>query len=411
MKDNHYFDNAATTFPKPECVYRAMDECNRKYCVNPGRSGYELATQAERIISTARRRLGEFFRCPNGSERLVFALNATDALNMALHGLVEPGDHVVSTRLEHNAVLRPLNHLERDGGCQITWVGRDEAGYVDPQEIRAAIGPKTKAVVVNHASNVLGTVQDLAEIGRLVAETDAYLIVDSCQTAGVVPIDVQAMHVDVLTFTGHKGLFGPMGVGGLWVREGLRVKACKMGGTGVDSITPFQPDEYPWHLETGTPALPNIAGLLAAQEWFAELGAETFRAAGDDPSGHDHFALCSRAIHRIHEREMQLVGMLLDGIADVPAIRVYGPRSLDRRVATVSLSIAGLPADKAGAILDADYHINVRTGLHCAPKVHEDCRTVLDKGTVRFAPGYFTEDDDVRHAVRALREIAEDWAD
>ncbi len=407
MQENFYFDNAATTFPKPEAVYRAMDECNRGFCVNPGRSGYELATKAAHTISRARKLLAEFFNCPGGEERLVFAQNATDALNIALHGLVEDGDHIVSTRLEHNAVLRPLNHLERDRGCTITWVGRDKDGFVDPQAIRDAITAKTRVVVINHGSNVLGTIQDLDAIGAAVAESDAKLVVDSCQTAGVLPIDVEASRVDVLTFTGHKGLFGPMGTGGLWVREDVCIKPCKMGGTGVDSITPYQPDDYPWHLETGTPALPNIAGLLAAQEFFAELG----RDGSENGANLSHFEACCRAMHKIHEHEMKLVEKLLEGISGVEAIDVYGPRSVENRVATLSLNVRGVPADQLGAILDADYHINVRTGLHCAPKVHEDEGTVEQKGTVRFAPGYYTTEAEVEHAIQALREIAEDWAE
>ena len=273
MKEHHYFDNASTSWPKPEAVYSFMDSFLRSHGVNPGRSGYQLAVEAEHMIEETRRLLAAFFGFGGDSNRVVFTQNATDSLNIALFGLLGPGDHVVSTRLEHNSVLRPLNHLQRDHDVALTLVGRDEQGYVDPEDIRRALNVRTRVVVVNHASNVLGSLQDIDAISKAVADSDALLVVDTCQSAGVVPIDMDTSGIDVLAFTGHKGLFGPTGIGGLIVREGIDIRPLRMGGTGVDSLLPFQPDDYPKRLEAGTlSGVPGIAGLNAAQKWFAEMG-------------------------------------------------------------------------------------------------------------------------------------------
>ena len=402
-KENYYLDNAATTWPKPEVVYTAMDQFFRSYGVNPGRSGYDLAVSAEKVIAETRKLLSEFFNCCGDSNRLCFTWNATDSLNMALFGVLGDGDHVVTTRLEHNAVIRPLNHLQRDHGVNVTWVGRDAQGFVDPADIQKAITPKTRAIVINHASNVLGAVQDLAAIGKIAREAGAVFIVDTCQTAGVLPIDADACNVDILTFTGHKGLFGPMGVGGLFVRDGVEVRACRYGGTGVDSISPFQPDKYPFHLESGTGPTPGIAGLNAAQKWFAELGRKT----ANDPDL-SHHAACKVAQEHIHHVEMAKLKRLDDAFRALPGVTIYGPQGHfddGKRVATMSLNVEGMPADQVGAILAGDYHICVRTGLHCAPLVHEDEKTVEMKGTVRFAPGYFTDDEDIDQGIKALTEL------
>lgn len=402
MKSNYFFDNAATTWPKPEAVYRFMDSFYRSHGVNPGRSGYQLAVEAEQMITETRRMLTQFFNCGGDADRMIFTANATDSLNLALFGLVKTGDHIVTTRLEHNAVLRPLNHLQRDHGVAVTYVPGDAKGVVDPENIRRAITPKTRAIVVNHASNVLGTVQDIVAIGKIAREAGATFIVDTCQTAGVVPIDMQAANINVLTWTGHKGLFGPMGIGGMFVCEQTDIAPRKVGGTGVDSISPFQPEKYPFHLETGTGPLPAVAGLNAAQKWLAELGREGVA----DANPLSHAEACRRGIERVHHHEMALVKRLLDAISATPGITVYGPTTTANRVATVSLNIRDMPADQVGAILDGDFHICVRTGLHCAPLVHEDAGTVDQKGTVRFAPGYFTTADEIDHAIAAITEIA-----
>ena len=298
MKDNYYFDNAATTLPKPEPVYQFMDQFFRSHGVNPGRSGHQLAVEAEMMIIETRRLLGAFFGFGGDPARVTFSQNATDSMNAALSGILNPGDHMIITRMEHNCVLRPTNHFERDHDISVTRIGADSAGFVDPEEIRRSIQPNTRVVVVNHASNVMGSLQDAAAIGKVVRETDAVFILDTCQTAGVVPIAMDEWGIDVLVYTGHKGLFGPMGIGGMIVGENIEIRPPRTGGTGVNSISPFQPEEYPYRMETGTHCLPGIAGLNAAQKWFAELG----RSHGGNSSD-SHGEICAFALAHVHASE------------------------------------------------------------------------------------------------------------
>jgi cysteine desulfurase/selenocysteine lyase len=402
MKEHYYFDNAATTWPKPETVYTTMDRFFRNYGVNPGRAGHELAVEAEKMIGETRRMLAAFFNYSGDPNRVVFTQNATDSLNIALFGLLAEGDHVVTTRLEHNSVLRPLNHLHRDYGVSVTYVARDAQGYVDPEVIRNAIRPQTKVIVVNHASNVLGSVQDLEAIGNISRSAETLFIVDSCQTAGVLPIDMDNMGIDVLSFTGHKGLFGPMGIGGMIVREGIDIRPGRVGGTGVDSASPFHPDKYPYHLEAGTACLPGIAGLNAAQKWFAELGRQQLGATASTAS---HGDSSRAALRHIAARETAHVAQLRAAFRDLDGVVVYGPDDGGACVATLSINIQDVSAEQAGVMLDADYHICVRTGLHCAPLAHEDQHTVGQKGTIRFSPGYFTDEDDVAQAIKGVTEL------
>ncbi len=404
MKEHYYLDNAATSWPKPECVYEYMDQFYRGYGVNPGRAGHELAVEAEKMVSQTRRLLGQFFNFGSDSNHVVFTQNASDSLNIALFGMLASGDHVISTRVEHNSVIRPLNHLERDHGVAVTRVKHDEQGYVDVQEIKKAIRPETKVIMVNHASNVLGSVQDLQSIGQIAREAGVIFVVDTCQTAGVLAIDMQDCCIDVLIFTGHKGLFGPMGIGGMLVNNDIYIRPARVGGTGVDSITPFQPDNYPHRLETGTVALPGIAGLNAAQKWFAQLGKKQLNGAGGEVS---HTDSCRAALQHIRQRELAHIKELETAFRNIGNVKVYGPHGDRPRVATLSINIKDLPADQVGTMLDADYAVCVRAGLHCAPLVHEDADTVAQNGTVRFSPGYFTDGEDVQQAIEAVRELAE----
>ena len=403
MKEHYYFDNASTTWPKPEPVYRFMDAFFRSHGVNPGRSGHGLAVEAEQMIFETRRLLAQFFGFRGDPNRVVFTRNVTDSLNVALFGLVGEGDHVVTTRVEHNSVLRPLYHLERDRGLRVTRVGSDAEGYVDPDAIRDALVPRTRVVVVNHGSNVLGSVQDLAAIGAVAREAGAVFVVDTAQTAGVVSIDMDALGIDVLCFTGHKGLMGPMGIGGMIVAEGVEVRPMQVGGTGVDSISRFQPDAYPHRLEAGTGSIPGIAGLNAAQKWFADLGRAQPGAASDA----DHAAACAHALARIASAEVSHIRRIQEALDAMDGVEVYGPRGNRPRVATLSFNIEGLPAPRVGEMLDADYHVCVRAGLHCAPLLHEDMGTARTLGAVRIAPGYFTEDEDLSHAIGAIAELAQ----
>ncbi|MBT3639595.1 MAG: aminotransferase class V-fold PLP-dependent enzyme [Acidiferrobacteraceae bacterium] len=403
MKDNYYFDNAATTLPKPEPVYQFMDQFFRSHGVNPGRSGHELAVEAEMMIIETRRLLGAFFGFGGDPARVTFSQNATDSMNAALSGILNPSDHMIITRMEHNCVLRPTNHFERDHDISVTRIGADSAGFVDPEEIRRSIQSNTRVVVVNHASNVMGSLQDAAAIGKVVRETDAVFILDTCQTAGVVPIAMDEWGIDVLVYTGHKGLFGPMGIGGMIVGENIEIRPPRTGGTGGNSISPFQPEEYPYRMETGTHCLPGIAGLNAAQKWFAELG----RSHGADSSG-SHGEICAAALAHVHETETSATQHLIDAFGAIDAVKIYGPGAGQPRVSTLSINIGELPADQVGAMLDADHAVCVRPGLHCAPDVHEFLGTISQKGTVRFAPGYFTDSEDLQQAVEAVRSIVED---
>jgi len=403
MKENYYLDNAATTWPKPEPVYTFMDSFFREYGVNPGRAGHQMGVEAEMMVTQTRRLLAEFFGFNGDPHRVIFTLNATDSLNTAIMGMVEPNDHMIITRLEHNSVLRPANHLERDQGVSVSRIGRDAEGYVNPDDIAAAITDKTRVVVVNHASNVFGSVQDLAAIGKIVKNSNAKLIVDTCQTAGVLPIDMDELGIDVLVFTGHKGLFGPMGIGGLIVAEGVEIKAARVGGTGVDSISPFQPDVYPYHLEAGTVSIPGIAGLNAAQKWFAEMGREL---AGNPDKKLPHNEACRLALAEIHKTECRHLERLAAAFRAMDGVQVYGPKDYNRpRVATLSISVDGVPADQVGDMLDADFEVCVRPGLHCAPAAHEDEGTVPFSGTVRFSPGFFSDNEDIDRAIEGISAL------
>jgi len=398
VKENYYFDNAATTWPKPEVVYEFMDVFFRSHGVNPGRSGHTLAVEAEQMIVSTRRMLAQFFGHKGDPDRVVFTQNATDSLNMALQGMLERGDHLVITRLEHNAVLRTANHLQRDFGVEVSMVEADDQGYVDVARLEQALTSTTKAIMVNHASNVIGSVQDINAIAALAKRRGVRLIVDSAQTAGVLPIDMSS-GIDVLTFTGHKGLFGPMGIGGLIVADDVDLKPVRFGGTGVDSETPYQPDAYPYRLEAGTVSIPGIAGLNAAQKWFAELG----KSAGE--TSDDHSQLCNAAIAKIHDREMQHAGRIQNHLKSLKGVKALASDSQGPHVATMSFTVDGMLARQMAEMLDADYHVCVRAGLHCAPSAHESLGTLENGGAIRLSPGYFTEDEDVDHLLNALTEL------
>lgn len=402
MKENYYLDNAATTWPKPEPVYQFMDSFFRSHGVNPGRAGHQLAVEAEHMIVQTRRMMADFFGFQGDPNRVVFTQNITDSLNTVLFGLLGEGDHLITTRMEHNSVIRPANHLERDHGVDVTWIGRDGQGYIDPEDIRKAITPKTKVVVVNHASNVMGSVQDVEAIGKVVADSGALFVIDSAQTAGVVPIDMDAANIDILTFTGHKGLFGPMGIGGILVSDDVDLPPGRVGGTGVDSITPYMPDVYPNHLEAGTVSIPGIAGLHAAQKWFADLGAEV-----TGKSDLSHAEATRAALEHVHGKELDVCNQLLDAFRAMDKVIVYGPTGNGPRVSTMTINIEGMMADQAGAMLDADHGLCVRAGLHCAPHVHEDEGTLAMNGSIRVSPGYFTDADDIQQAIEGVADIAE----
>jgi cysteine desulfurase / selenocysteine lyase len=376
-----YLDNAATTFPKPAASMRRMVETYARIGVSPGRGSYDLASLAEEQVNETRRRLARFFSGPD-PDRVIFSSNATDAINTALQGMLRPGDHVVSTRLEHNSVLRPLHHLRLKGVIDFDLVSFDAEGFVHPEEIAAAIRPNTRLVVVTHASNVLGTIQPIQEIGRVCAEREVPLLLDAAQTAGVVPIDMESWKVAALAFTGHKSMLGPTGIGGLVLNRGIEVEPSRFGGTGVDSKTLTQTESLPYRLEAGTLNLLGIIGLSEGLDFLEETGIGT-----------------------IHEREMNLLGKLRDALSSIDGIELYCGEDLSDHVALLTTNVRAIAPEDVGAILDGDFGIAVRVGLQCAPLVHETLGTA-PQGGVRFSLGPFNTEEDIERASAAMKEIA-----
>ncbi|RLS98960.1 MAG: aminotransferase class V-fold PLP-dependent enzyme, partial [Planctomycetota bacterium] len=342
-----YLDNAATSFPKPESVYKAMDRFAREDLANPGRAGHKMALAAERALDDCRHRLNQLFK-GTSPERFIFTLNCTDALNMAFKGLLNEGDHVITTDLEHNSVSRPLRIMELAGKISLTKINADSHGFIDPQQIKNAIGPKTRLVALTHASNVLGTIQPITEVGTICREKNIIFLVDGAQTAGVIPIDIHAQKIDLLACPGHKCLFGPTGTGFLYSGERVALRTWREGGTGGDSSTETQPKEMPYHLEGGTPNVLGIAGLAAGLAWVDKEG-----------------------MANIHHRESKLVAKLRSNLKEIPSVTVFGSDDLNRTVATVSFKSDTLAAPEIGSILDEAFNIAVRPGLHCSPYIHK----------------------------------------
>ena len=391
MENVIYLDNGATSFPKPDVVHEAVREFYSRNGVNPGRTGCDLAINAEKMIHETRRRLSALFnpsliqagqaKDPN---RLVFTMNATMSLNLIINGMVGPGDHVVTTMVEHNSVIRPVNHKVRDEGAEATYVVPDDEGYIDPEDVRKAIRKNTTLVIVNHGSNVTGVVQDLEAIGAVCKQEGVPLAVDTAQTAGVLPIDMIQCNISFLSFTGHKGLLAPTGTGGICVADDAEIRGTIYGGTGVRSAVPYHLEEYPYRLEAGTQNLAGIAGLSAGLDWIEQKGQEN-----------------------IYRHEMELLTMLQAGLEEIPGVTLWGTRNLERRVATLSVTVENYDAADIGTILDVEYGIQTRTGLHCAPLIHEHHGTT-PRGTVRFSMGPFNTQEHIETAIRAVAEVAAD---
>lgn len=377
-----YLDNAATSFPKPREVLQQMIDTYARLGVSPGRGSYDLATEAAELVYQTRKKLARFFGASD-PERVIFAANATDALNLAILGLVNPGDHVVATRLEHNSVLRPLHHLKERGWIEYDLVGFNQEGRVNPEDIEKAIKANTSLVIVNHASNVLGTVQPIAEIAALCRSRRVPLLVDAAQSAGYIPIQMEAWGVGAVAFTGHKALYGPSGIGGLVLSPELNVKTTRFGGTGVDSSSLIHTQDFPYRLEAGTLNLLGVMGLAAGLDYL-----EKHQGPGK------------------RRRELALVRRLHEGLSSLKGVVLHSPPPTELSVPVLTCTVQGLSSQDVGDILDGDYGIAVRTGLHCAPLVHVDLGTFAE-GAVRFSPGRFNTDEDIDRAVAALGEIVE----
>lgn len=378
-----YLDNAATSWPKPESVYSAIDKALRDYCGNPGRSGHRLSLAAGRVIEEARLLVAQLFGISK-PESVCFTLNTTDSLNLALKGVLAAGDHVITSSMEHNSVARPLEALSAMG-VEYTKVQASPITGVDIEAVKSAIRKNTKLIVFSHVSNVTGTVNPVSEIGALCRERGILFLVDAAQSAGVVPIDVQRMNIDLLAFPGHKGLLGPQGTGGLYVREGILLTPLKQGGTGSRSEQLLQPPASPDRYESGTPNTPGIAGLAAGVRFLLDEG-----------------------IKNIQARESLLACRLIDNIRDIPGLTLYGPPAHIPRSGVVSVAFEDMDAVQAAIILDNVFDIAVRSGLHCAPDAHRTLGTLDKGGTLRIGIGYFNSEEDIDSCVQALRSISEE---
>ena len=377
-----YLDNAASSWPKPDETWQAMEHFMRSVGANPGRSGHRLSIEAGRILIEAREALAELFGIDDPL-RIVLTRNATESLNLAIYGILLPGDHCITTSMEHNSVMRPLRALEKTG-LEVTAVPCSLRGELDPLEIEKNIRANTRLIVTTHASNIVGTLMPVAEVGEIARAHGIPFCIDAAQTAGALPIDCEKMRVDLLAFTGHKSLYGPQGTGGLYIREGLEkgLEPLMQGGTGSRSEFQEQPDFMPDKYESGTPNTVGIAGL--------DAGARFCLAQG---------------VARIRQKEQDLTHQLTEGLQSIPGVTLYGCGDAKRQVAICSFIIAGLTPSEVTMELDEECAIMSRPGLHCAPAAHQTIGT-FPQGTVRLSAGYFTTGEEITFALEAVGKIA-----
>lgn len=374
-----YLDNAASSWPKPPGVAENMQECVRVYAANPGRGSHQLGMKASRIVFEARKKAAKLFGVKN-PDNIVFTMNATHALNLGIKGLLKAGDHVITTTLEHNSVRRPLEFLKKMD-VELTYVKADEQGRFDAESIRPEIRENTRLIVVTHGSNLTGTLLPVREIGQLAKEHGIVFMVDVCQTAGVYPIDVEEMNIGLLAFTGHKSLYGPQGTGGLYIHPDLEIEPLMQGGTGGYSELIEMPTTRPDRYEAGTLNTAGIAGLLAGLKFLEETGLDKIRA-----------------------HEEALTDRLHKGLLEIQGVTVYGPPLGESRVPIISFSVEGFESHEIGFILDRNYEICVRSGLHCTPLAHETVNTI-EQGLVRASIGYFNNEAEIDALINAIREI------
>ncbi|MEX2560770.1 MAG: aminotransferase class V-fold PLP-dependent enzyme [Pirellulales bacterium] len=382
--DRIYLDNAATSWPKPEGVYAAVDHYQRRLGAPAGRSAYREAVEVEQAVAAVRQALARLLSADD-ARRIIFTFNGSDALNLAIHGVLAGGGHVVTSQLEHNSVLRPLRHLEQMGRVEVSRIACPGGGAIDPEAVRAALRTDTRLVVLTHASNVTGALQPVAEVAKAAHQHGALVLVDAAQTLGELPLDVDQLGADLLAAPGHKGLLGPLGSGLLYVRRGVEqhLAPLKQGGTGSFSDLDEQPAVLPDRYESGNLNVPGILGLGAGIEWLQREGLEAVR-----------------------RRQVELTGRLMYGLAEIAGVGLYGPKSADERVGVVSITLEGVEPGELAAALDSAYRVQVRAGLHCAPGAHAALGTIDQGGTVRFSPGPFSTIDEIDQAVAAVGQIA-----
>lgn len=377
-----YMDNAATSWPKPPNVLDAMRAFMQEIGANPGRAGHRRAVEAGRIVYNAREAIADLF---NASDplRVVFGSNVTEALNLCLKGLLKPGDHVIVSSMEHNSVMRPIRALEKQG-VLLSVVNCSPQGCLDPEDIKPLIRRETKLVAMTHASNVVGTLLPIKDVGSICRERDLLLLVDTAQSAGCYPIDMHSDQIDLLGFTGHKSLYGPMGTGGLVIGERVvaeRIEPLMRGGTGSNSEYDEQPLFLPDALESGTPNAVGLSGLTAGISWIKETG-----------------------INEIREHEIILTRRLIDGLNDIVGVTVYGPRDAQRQTATVSFAVKNMAVSEVGFRLDDEFGILCRVGLHCSPIAHKTIGT-FPQGTIRLSLGAFTTIEEIDQVLSAVRRL------
>jgi len=378
-----YMDNAATSWPKPEETMKAMAEYFHSIGASPGRSGHRMSLDAGRVVLDARESVSELFGVKN-LLRVVFTKNATEALNIAISGLLKPGDHVITSGMEHNSVMRPLRLMEKRG-VELSIIPCTLSGEMDPEDVRRHIKKNTRAIYLTHASNVTGTIMPIAETGKIAREKGVIFCVDAAQTAGAIPIDVEKMSIDILAFTGHKSLFGPQGTGGLYMAEELEKGICPImtGGTGSRSESEEHPDFLPDRYEAGTANVIGIAGLNAGIRFIRSVGIEAIR-----------------------EKESELTAILVEGLKSIPEVTLYGCDDAKKQTAVVSFNIAGMDCSEVAMALDEEFNIMSRPGLQCAPAAHNTIGT-FSAGTVRLSLGYFLEKDDIQAVLFAVEKLVQ----
>lgn len=382
-----YLDNAATSFPKPKCVIDAISNYMTEIGCNPGRGAYEQSLDSGRMVYETRKLINNFFNGPHPNN-VIFTKNITESLNVALKGLLKPNWHIITTSMEHNSVMRPLRSLQDQLNISIGVAKCNKYGVLDIKYVENLINDNTKAIVMTHGSNLTGTIMPIMEIGELCREKGLFFILDTAQTSGVIDVDFSKMNLDVLAFTGHKGLLGPQGIGGFIISD----KANKItdafieGGTGSESHLETQPNFLPDKFESGTLNTPGIAGLKSAIEFINNVG-----------------------INNIRQHEENLTSVFLEGLSNINNIEIYGPRDTKLQTGTVSININGMDPGEVSYILDNEYRIMTRSGIHCAPSAHKTIGT-YPKGAVRFSIGYFNTLEDIDKALYALKSISRDYA-